>query len=177
MTGPAIAVANDPADPMSPSASAPPRGKRSAVMPSMVGHQKAVPMASSAAAAKAICADCACAKSQRPEAARGAVQAISDRGAKRRASGAPNWRNSQTMPLIQTSTNTPACVLAVHHFVKDVAYPLTGPEFGGGREPHTGKENQEERMRQRTDSIGETKTLPPPVPGLGTLAPRTSPHR
>ena len=53
ITGPAIAVAKLPVPPMIASPSAPARGNRSDVMPSIVGHQNAVPTASSAAAANA----------------------------------------------------------------------------------------------------------------------------
>ncbi len=59
ITGPAMAVAKLPVPPMIASPSAPVRGNRSDVMPSIVGHQNAVPIASSAAAAKAATGVCA----------------------------------------------------------------------------------------------------------------------
>ena len=51
-----MAVAKLPVPPMMARPSAPARGNRSDVMPSIVGHQNAVPIASSAAAAKAAAA-------------------------------------------------------------------------------------------------------------------------
>ena len=53
ITGPEMAVAKLPLPPTIASPSAPAFGKRSDVIPSIVGHQNAVPMASKATAAKA----------------------------------------------------------------------------------------------------------------------------
>ena len=54
MIGPATAVEMLPEAPMMASSSAPPAGNRSEVMPSIVGHQNAVPTASSVAAFRAL---------------------------------------------------------------------------------------------------------------------------
>src|SRR5438093_8265893 len=80
MTGPAMAVEIEPVAPMIASSSAPPRGNRSDVMPSIVGHQNATPAAKSAAAANAVSGVRAMAKRNNPAAAATAVEAMSATG-------------------------------------------------------------------------------------------------
>src|SRR5438093_6292402 len=76
MTGPAMAVEIEPVAPMMASSSAPPRGNRSDVIPSIVGHQNATPAAKSAAAANAVNGVVAIPNKNRPAAAAIAVTAI-----------------------------------------------------------------------------------------------------
>src|SRR5437762_1550432 len=109
MTGPAIAVENDPVAPMIASNSAPPRGNRSEVIPSIVGHQKATPAAKSAAAAKAVNGVLAMPNRNNPAAAATAVDAINAIGETRCATPPRNWRIRYMMPFTHTSTRIPAC--------------------------------------------------------------------
>src|SRR5437667_9086759 len=80
MIGPAIAVEKLPLAPMIASSRAPPRGKRSDVMPSIVGHQNAMAAAKTAAAANAAAGVLARLNRYRPRAAGTAVTAISATG-------------------------------------------------------------------------------------------------
>src|ERR1700704_711396 len=109
ITGPAIAVENDPVAPMIARSSAPPRGNRSEVIPSIVGHQNAVPAAKSAAAANAVNGVRAILNRNRPAAAATAVEAMSAMGDTRCAAAARNWRIRYMIPFTQTSTRMPAC--------------------------------------------------------------------
>src|SRR6187399_772993 len=76
ITGPEIAVEMLPDAPMMASSNAPPDGNRSDVMPSIVGHQNAVPTARSAAATYHIIGVVVWPKRYRPRAASGAVTAM-----------------------------------------------------------------------------------------------------
>ena len=71
---------NEPVAPMIARSSAPPRGNRSDVMPSMVGHQNATPAAKSVVAANAVEGVRAMPKRNRPIAAAAAVDAMSATG-------------------------------------------------------------------------------------------------
>src|SRR5262245_21452076 len=73
ITGPDTAVAIEPDAPTMARSSAPPRGNRSEVIPIMLGHQNAVPTASSAAATNQVAGPVACPKRNKPTAASGAV--------------------------------------------------------------------------------------------------------
>src|SRR5215471_12178263 len=77
ITGPAIAVAMLPVPPTTASPRAPAFGNRSDVMPSIVGHQNAVPIARSAAAMNAVADDAAWLNRYSPSAAEIAVVAMS----------------------------------------------------------------------------------------------------
>ena len=80
MVGPATAVEMLPEAPTIASSSAPPAGNRSEVMPSMVGHQNAVPTASNAAARNHMGTVVVWPNKYRPAAASGAVEATSSVG-------------------------------------------------------------------------------------------------
>src|SRR5262245_13335319 len=109
MIGPAIAVENDPLAPTMASSRAPPRGNRSDLMPSMVGHQNAVPAANRAAAANAETGVVADPKRNRPTAAATAVDAINATGDRRCAALPRNCRIKYMMPFTHTRTRMPAC--------------------------------------------------------------------
>ena len=88
--GPAIAVEKLPLAPMIASSSAPPRGNRSDVIPSIVGHQNAIAPANTAAAAKAAAGVLARLKRYSPAAAGSAVTPINATGEITCAARAPN---------------------------------------------------------------------------------------
>src|SRR5438445_11234560 len=90
MIGPAIAVEKLPLAPMIASSSAPPRGNRSDVIPSIVGHQNAIAAANTAAAAKAAAGVLARLQRYSPAAAGSAVTPINATGAITCAARAPN---------------------------------------------------------------------------------------
>src|SRR5262245_56713680 len=109
MIGPAMAVENDPLAPTIARSSAPPRGNRSDVIPSIVGHQNATPAAKSAAAANAAAGVLAAPNKNSPAAAATAVLAMSVVGDSRCAAPPRNCRITYMMPFTHTSTRMPAC--------------------------------------------------------------------
>src|SRR5690349_5030688 len=102
ITGPAMAVEKEPDAPTIASSSAPPRGNRSDVIPSIVGHQNATPPAKSAAAANAAAGVVALLKRNNPAAAANAVDAMSAVGGTRCAAPPRNCRIKYMMPFTHT---------------------------------------------------------------------------
>src|SRR5205809_288031 len=127
MIGPAIAVEKLPLAPMIANKSAPPRGNRSDVMPSIVGHQNATPAANRVAAANAAPGLSARLNMYRPAAAGAAVTAMSAIGETACAAFAPNCRNRYITPLIHTTTRIPACVELLITRLNMVGIQLPGP--------------------------------------------------
>ena len=108
MTGPAIAVEKLPVAPITASAERPVRGKRSEVIPSIVGHQNAMPTANTPAKKNAAVRLVAWLNRYRPIAATAAVMAIRAVGAILCDTLWPNWRIRYITMLIHTTCRMPA---------------------------------------------------------------------
>src|SRR5690606_30868496 len=127
MTGPEMAVAKLPVAPITARPSAPDLGNRSDVMPSIVGHQNAMPMAKTAAQRNADAAVVAWLNMYNPMAATTAVTAMSAVGATLCDTPWPNCRIRYITMLIQTTWRMPACSSLCVTRLKIVGIQLLAP--------------------------------------------------